>query len=102
MPVGETPMPVGETPTLYVVRVPGSSKFYYFNEAQAKKQLLILSTEIHDDDNDGGAIPSMEVYTKGKWANLSRVSTTTLDFDKLSKIPADELTKLVDLLSVVD
>jgi hypothetical protein len=43
----------------------------------------------------------MAVFAKGKWANLTRVSTTTLDLTKLSKIPSEEVAKLVDLFSVV-
>ncbi len=100
---------------LYVVRGWKNDDFYYHNEAHAKKQLLVLTMKgdgrksrrnnvVFDDDDDDDAsesTPSMFVYAKGKWANLTLVSTTTLDVAKLSKLPSEDATKIVELISVV-
>ena len=95
---------------LYIVKGEGNTVFYFHNEAHAKKQLVNLTLrsmvrdeddDDDDDDDDEVTTPSLEVYAKGKWSNLTRVSTTTLEMAKLSKIPAEDIIKLVDLIGVV-
>lgn len=63
---------------------------------------MVNDHDSEDDDDDDAVKPSMKVYAKCKWANLSRVSTSTLDFSKISKIASNELIKLVDHLSIVE
>ena len=106
----EPPEPTNiPSPNLYVVRQGGKNggEFYYYNEAQAKKQLFMLtwkksldSSDDEDDDDDeyDDTPPSLDVFVKGKWANLTRFSTSSLDLTKLSKIPSEEIVKMVDLL----
>ena len=88
-------------PNLYVVQGRGDDVFYYYSETQAKKQLLVLSMQkpsCSETDDYNATTPTLDVFAIGKWANLTRVSSSTLDFTKLAKIPSEEMTKMVDLL----
>jgi hypothetical protein len=105
--VAATVNPPTRPQNLYVVRGwRKDDRFYYHSEPHAKKQLFVLymtggGCNSSDDEDGTDSTPSMAVFAKGKWANLTRVSTTTLDLTKLSKIPSEEVAKLVDLFSVV-
>jgi hypothetical protein len=91
---------------LYVVTGKNGT-FYYFNDAYAKKQLFSMAwdeliNDDDDDDDDDDVKPSMKVYVKDKFANLTLVSTSIMDFGKISKISADAMHTLIDLLLVVE
>ena len=108
-----------DSPTLYVVygrQGHGLATYYYYDEAEAKRQLFTMSlndllvrcnsngngngngnSRCGDDDED--MPPSLEVFAKGKRANLTMVSaTSTLNFAKLSNLPMTEVLKMVDLM----
>ena len=100
---------------LYVVTGQYNDVFYFFDEALAKKHLFDLTLGsltqapeaqrcvFEEDRNDGDQSISMDVFSKkGKLAHLSHVSTTTLDMTKLSKLPPEDVMKIIDLVSIVE
>jgi hypothetical protein len=87
----------------FVVRVTAFHDSYFVSEAAANKHLFETSVQqlgggFDDEEHDP---PTLMTFKKGQHANLSFVSSTTLDFQKLKRASSDVRTKIFDLIGTV-
>jgi hypothetical protein len=83
----------------FVVRVTAFHDSYFVSEAAANKHLFETSVQQLDDEEHDP--PTLMTFKKGQHANLSFVSSTTLDFQKLKRASSDVRTKIFDLIGTV-